>query len=352
MPEWIWRREESWGRRLALSPLAGVELLYRAGADLHRAAYARGWRPRTRLPCRVVSVGNLSVGGSGKSPLVGWLARELHARGRIVAILSRGVGGASTAQVSVVSDGSRLLLSPAEAGDEPVMLAGQTPGVPVLAGRNRVALGLRAAAAFGVELCLLDDGFQHHRLARDLDLVCIDAASGLGNGHVLPRGPLRESPRGLRRADALLWVNRRAAEVPRGRWIPRGVPEFRVRIEPRRLRRLGGGKRELDWLAGRRVGVLAAIARPDRLVNGLEDLGARVASLRLRPDHHAYRRSDIQALDPSLTWLTTAKDAVKIPADWVGETELWALEEEVEPEDAGALVDFVVRRIDAAGESP
>ena len=352
MPEWIWQREESVRRRLALAPLAAVECLYRAGAGLHRAAYAHGWRRRVRLPCRVVSIGNLSVGGSGKTPLVGWLARELHARGWKVAILSRGVGGSRSQPVNVVSDGRRVLLSPAEVGDEPVLLAGRTPGVPVLAGRNRAALGLRAASAFGVELCLLDDGFQHHRLARDLDLVCVDDAAGLGNAHVLPRGPLRESPRVLGRADALLWTRCSAAESPRGSWIPGGLPQFRVRIVPQRLRRLRGGQRRgLDWLAGRRVGALAAIARPERFVHGLEQLGAQVSAVRLLPDHHVYRRRQIESLDPSLAWLTTAKDAVKIPADWAGETELWVLEEEVLPDQAPALLDFVAHRLDAAGAS-
>jgi tetraacyldisaccharide 4'-kinase len=341
---WIWETESTPGRRLALAPLAAAEAGYRLGAWLHRGVYAWGWRRRVRLPCAVVSVGNLAVGGSGKTPLVGWLARELRARGRKLAVLSRGVGGSRTREINVVSDGERVLRSPSEVGDEPVLLAGQLPGVPVLAGRNRAALGLRAVALFGVQVCILDDGFQHHRLVRDLDLVCLDGELGLGNARVLPRGPLREAPAALRRADAIVWM-RSAPRPPASARIPPALPQFRAPIAARALRDLVSGARSSPGeLAGREVGLLAAIARPDRLEAQLGALGARVIERRVFADHHLYTRAEISQLDRRVSWITTAKDAIKIPPEWTGGVQLAVLEEEVQPEEPQALLELVLAR--------
>ena len=351
MPDFLWRTRESWARRLALAPLLPLEGLYRIGVRVHRVAYQLSPARRVRLPAQVVSVGNLTVGGSGKTPLVGWLAAELAGRGHKVAILSRGVGGRRGRQVNVVSDGERVLLSSADVGDEPLLLAGAVPGVPVLAGRNRAALGYRAAALFGAELLLLDDGFQHQRGARDLDLGCVDAELGLGTGHVLPRGPLREAACGLRRADALVWTRTpegfstkaAAATLPRAP----GCPNFAVRMVPRALRPLGGGAPEpISSLAGREIAVLAAIARPDRLIGALESHGARVVAVRRFPDHHLYSREDLDSLEGARTWVTTAKDAVKIPRSWPGEREVLVLEEEVVPLESGGLTAWVLEQLE------
>lgn len=347
MPDFLWRVDESPARRIALAPLWLVEGPYRLTAWLHRQMYVQGLRRRVRLDPDVVSVGNLAVGGSGKTPVVGWLASELRARGRSVAILSRGVGGRRQREVNVVSDGERVLLGPADAGDEPVLLAGQARGVPVFAGNNRVALGLRASALFGAEILIIDDGFQHHRLARDVDLVCVDAQLGLGNGHVLPRGPLREPAAALRYADAIVWT--RVSNGAARPVLPAPAtekPQFGIEMIARGLRRIGG--RTLDppeTLRGRTVGLLAAIARPDRLRAELGALGAEVSMQRVFADHHRYRRSDIASLDPGVTWVTTEKDAVKIPASWAGETEICVLEQEVRPSHRGALIDFVLEKL-------
>ena len=257
---------------------------------LHRWAYRRGLLRSIRLPVRVVSVGNLTVGGSGKTPFVAWLALRLRARGEKVAILSRGVGGSATRGVNVVSDGSRVFLTPSAVGDEPAWLAASVRQVPVLAGQNRVALGLRASAAFGAEVLILDDGFQHHRLARDVDLVCIDGRVGFGNGHALPRGPLREPRSALRHADAIVHTRcPEDAEPIRTGALP-GLPQFRVRIVPRRFRTLDGRTTlPCDALEGERVGLLAGIARPEGFQLSLERLGVEVARLVTYPDHHLYR---------------------------------------------------------------
>lgn len=353
MPDFLWRTHETGLRKLALSPLLLAEAGYRLGGLLHRSLYEFGARRRVRLPARVISIGNLAVGGSGKTPLVAWLARALCERGCKLAILSRGVGGRRMRDVNVVSDGERVRLGPAEVGEEPVWLAGAARGIPVLAGQNRAALGLRALALFGVEALLLDDGFQHHRLVRDVDIVCLDASLGLGNGHVLPRGPLRESRRALGRAHAFVWTrwDRSGDGKPPGLdHLPAGRPQFRVPIEAKGLRNLATGERlPVEALRGRQVGLLAAVARPDRLERDVTALGAEIGARHLRPDHADYERSEIEGLDPALTWLTTGKDAIKLPSDWALGREILVLEEEVQPEGATPLADWTFEQIGSPG---
>jgi tetraacyldisaccharide 4'-kinase len=347
VPDWIYASEETPARRLALAPLVALEGLFRAGARLHRAAYDAGLRERVRLAARVISVGNLAVGGSGKTPVTAWLARELAARGHKAAVLSRGVGGRRVREVNVVSDGERCLAVPADVGDEPLWIARRAAGVRVLAGTNRVALGLRAVA-LGADVLLLDDGFQHHRLARDVELVCLDARTGLGNGHVLPRGPLREPPARLARADALLLTRaERGAPDPPG--LPAAVLRFRLEISPHALRDAATGESlPLELLRGLRCGIACAIARPDRLLAAVRRLGAEPLALRRFADHHLYRADEIRGLDRAHPWLTTEKDAVKIPAAWLEPRRLLVLEEEVGGADAQALLEWLGPRLVAA----
>ncbi|MFN2165764.1 MAG: tetraacyldisaccharide 4'-kinase, partial [Anaerolineae bacterium] len=167
-----------------------LSLGYGALVRLRSAAYA-GSRRRRRLPVPVISVGNLTVGGTGKTPMIARLAASLLAAGRRPAIVSRGYRGGLEKTGGIVSDGHRLLQDAAAAGDEPFMLAMQLPGVPVAVGRDRYEIGRRVIRALSADVILLDDGFQHLRLARDVDILLMDARRPLGNGHVLPRGPLR-----------------------------------------------------------------------------------------------------------------------------------------------------------------
>ena len=186
---WLEEREESFARKLALAPLVPVSWLYGAAAGAHRRFARSGAR---RLSAHVVSVGNLVVGGTAKTPLAAWLAAGLRRRGRKVVLASRGYGGAGREPVQIVSDWRHVLSLASSAGDEPMLLAAQAPGVPVLVGRDRGLVGLRALAAFDADVLVLDDGFQHHRLHRDLDVLSFDGHLGFGNRAVLPRGPLRE----------------------------------------------------------------------------------------------------------------------------------------------------------------
>ena len=186
-----------------------------------------------------------------------------------------------------------------QAGDEPFVLAAHAPGVPVLVGRDRALVGQRALSAHGAEILVLDDGFQHHRLARDLDVVVCDGAQGFGNRWVLPRGPLREPLSALRFAAAVGVVDgplSEADEAAIARFAP-GARRFAARRRPLGLRPLQGGPLEPpESLAGARVGLLAAIARPASLRRTLEALGAEVVAERSFRDHHRYRPRDLAGL--------------------------------------------------------
>jgi tetraacyldisaccharide 4'-kinase len=200
---WLATRGETPLQAAALLPLLPLSWLYAAVAWVHRALYRKGVFRRSHFPGHVVSVGNLVIGGTGKTPLAAWIATGLRRRGRKVAIASRGYGRRGREPVIVVSDG-RCVHSRAEmVGDEAMVLAAHAPGVPVLVGRDRALVGWRAVSIFGADVLVLDDGFQHHGLHRDLDLVTFDGGLGCGNRRTLPRGPLREPACALRHADAI-----------------------------------------------------------------------------------------------------------------------------------------------------
>jgi tetraacyldisaccharide 4'-kinase len=337
--DWLEQRVESWGRKIVLAPLVPAAWSYGFGAALHRAAYASGLVAPRRIECHVVSIGNLVVGGSGKTPLAAWLASELLARGRRVALASRGYGRVGGEPVTVVSDGQRVLGRVDEAGDEPMMLAARSPGIPVLVGNDRGLVGLRAISAFDVDVLVLDDGFQHHRLHRDVDLVTFDGRLGLGNGHVLPRGPLRETPRALRRADAIGVIDGPLPERDES-LITRHAPgafRFSAERRPSELRPLRGGPGlPPGELAGKKVGLIAALAQPRGFRRTLEALGAEVTAERVFRDHHAYGPGDVRGLlDEAPLWVTTEKDALKIIPTWVGAADVRVLS-----------IDLVVERPD------
>jgi tetraacyldisaccharide 4'-kinase len=297
----------------------------------------------------VVSLGSPMVGGTAKTPLAAWVARGLARRGRKVAIASRGYGRSGREPVQVVSDGRFVRASADRAGDEPMLLAAGAPGVPVLVGRDRGVVALRALSAFGAEVIVLDDGFQHHRLARDADLVLLDGASGFGNRHCLPRGPLREPLRSVRRADAFVIVDPPLPDADAA-LLAKLAPTAR-RFEAHRrasgLRPLAGGyPAPPDALRGLAVGLLAGIARPSSLRRSVEALGARVVAERLFADHHRYRAGDLAGLaDACPLWVTTEKDAVKLVPSWTGRADVRVLALSVEVSEPEAFFDWLESRL-------
>jgi tetraacyldisaccharide 4'-kinase len=350
--DWLYARDPGPLARFARAPLAPVAWIWRVGAWLHRNARNARLRAPVQLPCRVVSIGSLLVGGSGKTPVSAWVAAQLSGRGYTVALASRGYGRRSSrAEVLVVSDGCRLHTAPGEAGDEPLVLAAHAPGVPVLVGRDRSRAGQRAVALFGSDLLVLDDGFQHHRLARDVELLVFDGA-GFGNGRLLPAGPLREPLAEAARADALLILEgplpeRDAAALARA--AP-DAPRFEARRVPATLRPLrGGAARAPQVLAGRSVGLLAGLARPAGVRRTLEQLGAHVVAERLFPDHHRYRARDLRDLARSTPiWVTTEKDAVKILPSWCEDLDLRVLTIELALADPASFLGWLEARLAAA----
>jgi tetraacyldisaccharide 4'-kinase len=348
-PSWLQLREETTWQRIARSPLSPAGWVYGAAAAAHRMAYDRGLRPKRKLAGHVVSVGNLVVGGTGKTPFAAWLAASLRARGRKVALASRGYGREGSDAVTVVSDGRHVFGRAETAGDEPMLLAAHAPGVPVLVGPDRGRVGLRALSQFGTEVLVLDDGFQHHRLRRDVDLVCFDGRLGLGNGHVLPRGPLREPLAALQRADAVCIVDGPLPDddVKALLRVATTARRVRIRRRPSTLRPLAGGAAsDPGSLQGVRVGLLAALAQPRGFRRTLEALGATVVAERVFADHHAYRHADVANLaNESPLWITTEKDAVKIVPSWIGSAEVRVLGLQLEVEDANPFLDWVESRL-------
>jgi len=304
--------------------------LYGLGARIHRAQTRWTQAGRGRPACAVLSVGGLTVGGAGKTPVAARLALAFQRRGRRVVLASRGYKGRPVDRVTVVSDGRHIRSSVARAGDEPLLLAAHAPGVPVLVGRDRRVVGHHAVSRFAAELLVLDDGFQHHRLARDLDLVCIDGVAGLGNRRVLPRGPLREPLPALWHADWLCLVDGQRADWEAelvARFVAAGGRVLRAHRRPSSLVCLDQSRREApSALAGRSVGLLAGVARPGSVRRSLEALGATIVAERLFPDHHDYSATDCASLDPSVPeWVTTEKDALKILPEWMAGKKLLVL---------------------------
>ncbi len=311
-PPWETDPPPVWARAAAV--------LYGAGAALHRGVYAAGLRASIRLPVPVVSVGNLAVGGTGKTPAVRALAEAALRAGRRPAILTRGYGGtrAGILRSGAWSGGPARA---AEAGDEPLWLSRALPGVPVGVGPDRAASG-RALLAAGetVDVFLLDDGFQHRRLARDADLVLVDAAAPFGNGRLLPAGRLRERPAALSRAAVILAAGA-SGKVPAATrsLLARVAPRAEIlgaRPRPGPLRRLGeeGAAPDPRGLAVRAV---AGIARPERLAESLAEAGARVVALSRYPDHHRFGAAEARSEERAAAAVgarpvTTAKDAVRL----------------------------------------
>jgi tetraacyldisaccharide 4'-kinase len=319
--------------RYLLLPLAPV---YRGAVFARAAAYRRGWVERAVLEVPVISVGNLSFGGTGKTPTVIALARDLARMGRRPAVLTRGYKRLADHQVVVMGPEPRHTI--AEVGDEPLEIARRLPGVPVVVDADR-ARGGAEAQRLGADVVLLDDGFQHLRLERDLDVVVIDAGDPWGGGRLPPRGRLREPVTALQRADAVVITkvpsDWRPVVAEIERTLDRVAPRLQVfvsRLRPCRVWLPGEGWRDPAVLDGRRVVAFAALGRPDGFAATIAEAGAEIVSTRWFPDHHVYTEREVAdvtaaAAAAGAVPVTTAKDAVKLPSG----TAAWVVEVVMEP---------------------
>jgi len=321
--------------------LAPLGALYGGVAAARAAAYGRGWLPRVRLAGPVISVGNLSVGGTGKTPVVVLIAAMLREARRPVAVLSRGYRGSFRGDCLIVSDGQGVCAGPEEAGDEPVMLARALPGVVVAVGRRRDRVGRAVEARFGARVHVLDDGFQHLRLVRDLDLVCASAPDLVDRP--LPAGRLRESPSALARADLILLDADGAARADLSDAHPGRVLRLRRRV-------LGFyGLDGIERPAPARPFLLSGIARPERFHGDVMPRVGHVAGTAVFADHHAYTATDVAAVESRAraagadAIVTTAKDAVRLPPSSLP---LLVLRIEAEVDDQTVLRARVLRAAD------
>ncbi len=321
-------------------------LLYKLSLVFLLLAQTRYWLYRHRiildnaLGCQVLSVGNLTVGGTGKTPIVEVFARTLNQSGRRVAVLSRGYKKTQPSILQritntitfkrwrtppiVVSDGERVLIDSAIGGDEPYMLASNLPGVSVVVGKDRVKSGKYAINVLGCDTLILDDGFQYLSLKHRLDIVLVDATNPFGSGYVLPRGILREPVRNIRRAGFIFITKSRPEGEPK---LKRRLRELNPNAEISECRHCSRYLQDvytrkcmpLETLKGRRLMALSGIAAPQSFESELTRLGAKVVGHRKYADHHRYSQQEI--LDvinacPNLgaeMVVTTEKDAVRFP---------------------------------------
>ena len=315
-------RRGGWSAALVRGCLRLAEVPYTRAVEYRNRRYDRGQSRIVRVPVPVISVGNITAGGTGKTPLVAWLAEWLQACGLKVVLISRGYKARAQ-----------------RPNDEALELQQRLPQVPHLQDPDRVAAARAAAEVLACDVIVLDDAFQHRRLYRDLDIVLIDALQPFGYRHVLPRGLLREPLARLARADVIglscadaVSAAERAAlreEIshlaPRATWLE-------LAHRPDRLVNAAGASQSVAQLAGRCVAAFCGIGNPDGFRRSLEGLGYRLAGFQRFPDHHAFTREDLAALERSVARqpalkavICTCKDLVKLDITHIGSRPLWAL---------------------------
>lgn len=307
---------------LALAPLG---MLYGAAARARLRLYRSGLLKSERVGAPVLSVGNLTAGGTGKTPLVEWTARALAREGLRACVLTRGYGRADESRRVVASDGVRVLAEVGECGDEPRLLAERLLGAAaVVCDRDRVAAARWSRENLGTEVFVLDDGFQHLRIARDLDIVTLDATAPWGGGHLLPRGRLREPVSGLARADCVVITR---AELARDledlraevvRVCEGRAAVFTSRVRTQGLKALSEAGVNLESVRAGTVGAFCAVGNPGAFFEHVRRDGFELVYTRAFKDHHAYTQTEAEAVSREAAargaraLLTTTKDAVKL----------------------------------------
>ena len=309
------------------SPLRAIlwvfSLLYRLIVFVRNRLYDRQIFKSVRLSRPVISIGNISAGGTGKTPCVILVAKILQKQGFRPAVISRGYGGASKKPVNIVCDGKAILLDSKTAGDEPLLIARSLQNVPVITGPKRDLTGQAAIDRLGADVILCDDAFQHRRLHRNIDIVLLDGRRPLGNGHMLPRGELRESPEGLKRAGCFILTRMAEPQTPDERigTIARqsGIPVFSAAhrfievIQPAVGTRIQPGD-----IRHKKICAFCGIAKPDSFEKLLVESGMEILAFNPFPDHYAFSKTDLEALMDQFNHLqadylvTTEKDAMRL----------------------------------------
>ena len=332
--------------------------VYSLAMRVRALLYRRGVMARRRLRNPVISVGNLTLGGTGKTPFVAYLAGVLKQAGYEPVILSRGYRGQAEHSTLLVSDGRKVLCGPARSGDEPFLLAGQLPGVRVAVGKNRHRSGtLVEEDADGRVIHILDDGFQHLQLKRNLDILLVDATDPFGGGQLLPAGRLREPLAAMGRADLVVItrshlmgevddleavIRRHNKLTPISYFYHDAVGVFDLKSRAQ--------FRTRDFV-GRRLIALAAIGNPGLFVQDLEHYQMDVRRQLLFPDHHPYSQNDLDQALGSLeehgaeALMTTEKDAVRLQGLEFGPGQIFVLKIEALPEDPAEYRKFLLDEV-------
>ena len=314
---------------LSSSLLAPLSALYGMVARTRVALYRRGILETQQIPAPVISVGNITTGGTGKTPLVAWLAHQLAGMGRRVCILTRGYGRANSSMQVLVSDGERVLADWSQAGDEPRLLAETLINTAaVISNADRLTAAKWAIKNLKSNAFILDDGFQHLAIARDLNLVTIDSTNPWGGRKLLPRGRLRESLSGLARADAIVLTRAHLAQDidairTEAARLSDGRPVLVSRTHTVRVRRLSdyfedANTDHLTELPEQPVALFCALGNPHAFFSHLAGDGHSIVQSKSFPDHHVYTQRDVDALSRTAqsngaqSLVTTAKDAVKL----------------------------------------
>ncbi|MEE8553524.1 MAG: tetraacyldisaccharide 4'-kinase [Desulfobacterales bacterium] len=302
--------------------LFAISIVYGGLVKLREALYKKGVLQSKRLPCPVVSIGNIAVGGTGKTPMTVYVTELIRRFGYKVAIVSRGYKGKAEKTGGIVYDGRIICMEPDQAGDEPFMMAKRLRSVPVIVGKDRFKAGMLAVKEFNPDVVLLDDGFQHLRLYRDIDLVLLDFNTPFGNGNLLPRGILREPASSLSRADALILTRSdsspgsiKANLLDRLMYLSQKRSVYITFHAPyiyKVVKAFGDMEhivlsKSRDWdseiIKGRNVFAFSGIARNEDFKHTVESFGCDVSGFAGFPDHHKYSNEDINKI------LRSAKDA-------------------------------------------
>jgi len=305
---------------------------YRIGVRLRTRLYERGILATRHLTCTVIAVGNLTAGGTGKTPMAMYIAQLIKRLGKRVVVISRGYRGSAEQRGGVVSDGRQILMSPAEAGDEPYMMAQKLGSIPVMVGRSRYMSGMQAVRKFQAEVVILDDAFQHIQLHRNLNLLLLDAKDPFGNGFLLPRGKLREPVAAVNRADAIVYTRSDGMlkwTHPENGFL-KTKPVFKSIHRPMLYKVIPAGAKESkelpyvltpisnDAVGGFTVYAFAGIANNAEFKQTIESLGMQVYGFRSFSDHHMYSERELEQIASEMQlsgaqWLiTTEKDYYRI----------------------------------------
>ena len=322
---------------LILGFLRGCSYLYEYGVRLKLAMYDIGIKKKEKLDCCVISIGNITVGGTGKTPTAQKMADLIRRMGYRVVILNRGYRSHWDKEIGVVSDGNKIFMTAYEAGDEAYLMAKTLPGIPVVIGKNRAITGKYAVEKLNAEVIIMDDGYQHWHLERDLDVVLVDTLNMFGNGCVLPRGMLREPLENLNRGDLFLLTKTDQSSILSRMQLRKTIGKYNSKApvvesvhHPKNFVEIADWYKgitqnhlELSELEGKNVMVFSAIGNPSSFEQTLSGIGLNIKEAVRYPDHHDYGMLEMQYIlerassHNAVAMITTSKDAVKIPTEFI-----------------------------------